>query len=188
MKKLFLINVYRKKEKVRKYIEALSLLFDGGLQVVEEGELKTVSGPAIITGSERMVGEDQVSQQLLDFVLETSWPLLGICYGHQAIGKAYGHGVVKCGKHRGPEFIVKTKDSPLLRGLPRIFQMDESHYECVEGEGPLEVVAVNRENPQVVETLQDPERGIFGVQFHPERTPEGRNFVLQNFLSLSFGA
>ncbi len=187
MKKLFLINVYRKKEKVKKYLEALSSIFEGTVEVVEEDGLDRVKGPAIITGSEKMVGDGEVSEELLQFIVEAPWPLLGICYGHQAVAKAFGHRVAKCGKHEGPEFIVKVKETPLLQGLPLVFKMNEFHYECVDKEGPLELVAVNRENPDLVEALQHPEREVFGVQFHPERTREGVDFVLKNFLSLSFG-
>ncbi len=186
MKRLFIVNVYRKKEKVKGYLEALFPIFQGEIKILDEKNLKQVNGPAIVTGSEKMVGQGEVSEALLEFIRETPWPLLGICYGHQAIAKAFGHRVGNCGKHKGMEAIIKLKDSPLLQGLAPAFQMEESHYECVDGKGPLDIVAVNRARPEIVEVLQHPQRVIFGVQFHPERTPDGRNFVLRNFLSLSF--
>jgi len=186
MRKIYLINVYRKKEKVQKYVSALSSVFSGQIEVVEEKDLAKIDGPAIITGSERMVGEDEVSENLLEFIENMNYPLLGICYGHQAIGKAFGHRVYKCGKHRGPEKILKIKNSPLLLGLGDVFEMEESHYECVDREGGLEVVAVNLEDENLVETIQHREIPIFGVQFHPEKTQPGTKTVLGNFISLSF--
>ncbi len=186
MNELYIVNVYRKKEKVGKYLQAISSVFPGKILVVDEDGLTQIQGPAIITGSEKMVGDGEVSERLLDFIRKTSHPLLGICYGHQAIGKAFGHRVYKCGKHKGSEEILKIMPSPLLEGLGRVFEMEESHYECVGKEGPLLVTAVNRENNQIVEAVQHPRRPVFGVQFHPERTRQGIEIVLANFLRLSF--
>ncbi len=186
MRRIYLINVHRKRAKVEKYVSAISSVFSGQIKVVEEEELAKIHGPAIITGSERMVGEGDVSEDLLNFIRNTKYPLLGICYGHQAIGKAFGHRVYKCGKHRGPEKILKIKNSPILQGLRDVFEMEESHYECVDREGELEVAAVNLEDENLVETIQHREAPIFGVQFHPEKTQLGTKTVLGNFVSLSF--
>jgi GMP synthase (glutamine-hydrolysing) len=110
-------------------------------------------------------------------------PVLGICYGHQlmakdldgrvarGITKEYGHSSL----HHGT--------SPLFRGLPtRDLTVWMSHGDTVS-EAPAGFTIMGETDDCKIAAMQDPERRLFGLQFHPEvvHTEFGteiyRNFV-----------
>jgi len=103
-------------------------------------------------------------------------PILGICYGMQLTAQTLG-GSVKPGLKReyGKAMMTITKDSPLFKGLSPDIQVWMSHGDKVETlpEG-FEAVAESDNCPFA--TMQNLERNIYGVQFHPEvvHTPQGK--------------
>jgi GMP synthase (glutamine-hydrolysing) len=109
-------------------------------------------------------------------------PILGICYGMQLAAELLG-GAVKPGlKHEyGKAMMRITRSSPLFKGLAPDIQVWMSHGDKVEvmPEG-FEAVADSDNCP--LAAIQDLERRIYGVQFHPEvvHTPQGKE-MLWNF-------
>ena len=109
-------------------------------------------------------------------LFEMGIPILGICYGMQLTAQTLG-GAVKPGLKReyGKAMMKVTKDSPLFKGLPPDIQVWMSHGDKVEAmpEG-FESVAESDNCPFAA--MQDLDRRIFGVQFHPEvvHTPQGK--------------
>ncbi|HUH07188.1 MAG TPA: glutamine-hydrolyzing GMP synthase [Egibacteraceae bacterium] len=111
-------------------------------------------------------------------------PVLGICYGQQLMAQMLGGEVARTG---GSEF-GKTQlraegDSVLLRDQPAEQTVWMSHNDAVvtPPEG-ARVVAATAGAP--VAAFEDPERGRFGVQYHPEvsHTPHGQD-VLRSFIA-----
>jgi GMP synthase (glutamine-hydrolysing) len=117
------------------------------------------------------------------FVYESHLPVLGICYGMQAIThqlggrvapgsrKEYGHAVLH----------LNRLDSPLFAGLPESMTVWMSHGDKIE-EMPRDFTSLAyTENTPVAVMGND--RCLYGLQFHPEviHTPEGKN-ILKNFL------
>jgi GMP synthase (glutamine-hydrolysing) len=125
---------------------------------------------------------DEDSPKCDPAIFEIGIPILGICYGMQLTAQALG-GSVKPGLKReyGKAMMTITKDSPLFKGLSPDIQVWMSHGDKVETmpEG-FEVVAKSDNCP--LATMQDLNRNIFGVQFHPEvvHTPQGKE-MLWNF-------
>ncbi|MFN5614238.1 MAG: glutamine-hydrolyzing GMP synthase [Brevundimonas sp.] len=112
-------------------------------------------------------------------------PILGICYGEQAICAQLG-GKVESGHHRefGRAEIVITRDSPLFAGIGAVDHREPvwmSHGDRVTviPEG-FEVIATSEGAPFAA--IADEIRRIYGVQFHPEvmHTPRGAP-ILKNF-------
>ncbi len=115
-------------------------------------------------------------------IFELGIPILGICYGMQLTAHLLG-GSVRPGLKReyGKAMMRITKNSPLFKGLSPDLQVWMSHGDKVESmPDGFEVVAESDNCPYA--TMQDLERGIFGVQFHPEvvHTPQGKE-MLWNF-------
>jgi len=112
-------------------------------------------------------------------------PVLGVCLGMQGIaeylgGKIYNQNNVK---HGVQEEIV-LEDSLLFSGLKKRIQVGLYHSWAVNSkEGDFEVVAQSVTN--VVMALQNEERKMYGVQFHPESimTPDGKH-IINNFLEI----
>ncbi|MDR3472088.1 MAG: glutamine-hydrolyzing GMP synthase [Devosia sp.] len=119
-------------------------------------------------------------------LLEAGLPILGICYGQQALCQALG-GVVEAGHDRefGRAEVRVQKLSPLYDGVWELgteHQVWMSHGDRVTALPPgFEVIGTSDGAPFAM--IADERRRIWGVQFHPEvvHTPEGAklyaNFV-----------
>jgi GMP synthase (glutamine-hydrolysing) len=117
-------------------------------------------------------------------IFSTGQPVLGICYGLQLAAHLLGGAVSKGVKG---EFGIATLEleessNPLFGGLPPAQQVWMSHRDLVSGLPP----GFHRFGSTVtcpVAAAGDPERGIYGVQFHPEvvHTTHGKE-LLSNFL------
>ncbi|MBX3476082.1 MAG: glutamine-hydrolyzing GMP synthase [Brevundimonas sp.] len=118
-------------------------------------------------------------------LFEAGVPVLGICYGQQAICAQLG-GKVESGHHRefGRAEIAVQKDSPLFAGLAGVGEGEPvwmSHGDRVTAIPPgFEVIATSEGAPFAA--IGDEARKIYGVQFHPEvmHTPRGAT-ILKNF-------
>jgi GMP synthase (glutamine-hydrolysing) len=118
-------------------------------------------------------------------VFDAGVPVLGICYGQQAMCAALG-GEVERAEHRefGRAFLEVTADCRLFEGLWRIGDREQvwmSHGDRVvrlpDGFRP---VGVSDNAPFAA--IADDARGFYGLQFHPEvvHTPHGAA-LLRNF-------
>ncbi len=118
-------------------------------------------------------------------VFEMGVPVLGICYGQQAMCAQLG-GTVAASDHRefGRAFIEVTGECALLADLwPRGSkeQVWMSHGDRVEALPPgFRVVAVSEGAPFAI--VADDKRRFYGTMFHPEvvHTPHGAD-LLRNF-------
>jgi len=111
-------------------------------------------------------------------------PTFGICYGFQAMALALGGVVERTGI--GGEFgrtpLSVTQEGTLFRGLPASQPVWMSHGDCVAG-APAGFVVTAQSEGAPVAAFEDPERSLYGVQFHPEvmHTQHGQQ-VLERFL------
>jgi GMP synthase (glutamine-hydrolysing) len=116
-------------------------------------------------------------------LLELGIPVLGICYGMQAMVLALG-GKVKGAEvgEFGRSHLTVAKHGRLLRDTPAEQSCWMSHRDTVfEAPPGFEALASSSESP--VAAIEDGERELYGIQFHPEvvHTPYGSK-ILDTFL------
>ncbi|KAJ3069308.1 GMP synthase (glutamine-hydrolyzing) [Podochytrium sp. JEL0797] len=110
-------------------------------------------------------------------------PVLGICYGLQEIAHTMGGKVQKCDKREyGKAEIDILFDSKLFAGMshPTVWM---SHGDSLSAAPTgFRVVAKTASAPFVA--IENVEKRIYGIQFHPEvtHTPEG-SMLIKNFVS-----
>jgi GMP synthase (glutamine-hydrolysing) len=110
-------------------------------------------------------------------------PVLGICYGMQAIvltegGRVQGAEIGEFGRSR----LTVAQHGRLLAGTPEEQSCWMSHRDTVY-EAPPGFTALASSTESPVAAVEDTERGIYGIQFHPEvvHTPYGQH-ILTTFL------
>ena len=117
-------------------------------------------------------------------LLELGIPVLGICYGMQLLalklgGRVEGAEVGEFGRSK----LTVHEHGRLLAGLPAEQSCWMSHRDTVFAPPPgFTALASSSESP--VAAFESEERGVYGIQFHPEvvHTPYGQD-VLNRFLS-----
>jgi GMP synthase (glutamine-hydrolysing) len=116
-------------------------------------------------------------------VMELGIPVLGICYGMQAMvlnlgGRVEGADVGEFGRSQ----LTVHEHGRLLRDMPAEQSCWMSHRDTVY-EAPPGFTALASSTESPVAALEDTERGLYGIQFHPEvvHTPYGTE-VLRRFL------
>jgi GMP synthase (glutamine-hydrolysing) len=137
----------------------------------------------ILSGGPSSVYEAE-APQLPGYVLAAGRPVLGICYGMQLLARALGGHVAASDRREygRAQLRITRPDSALLATLPAASQIWASHGDKVDAAPPgFRVVAESDNCP--IAAMEDPARGLFALQFHPEvnHTEHGRA-VLRNFL------
>jgi GMP synthase (glutamine-hydrolysing) len=116
-------------------------------------------------------------------LLELGIPVLGICYGMQLITRELGGRVegADVGEFGRSDLTVR-EPGRLLAGLPAEQTCWMSHRDTVF-EPPLGFTALASSTASPVAALESVDRGIYGIQFHPEvvHTPYGQQ-ILERFL------
>lgn len=111
-------------------------------------------------------------------------PVLGICYGHQAIAHMLG-GKVTLGKHRefGKETLLVSKRSGLFKGLTPKEIVWFSHGDQAT-KLPKGFSAIASTASCTYAAFENEKQRIYGIQFHPEvtHTKHGKT-VLKNFVT-----
>jgi GMP synthase (glutamine-hydrolysing) len=133
-------------------------------------------GPASVYAD----GAPQVDPQLF----RAGVPVLGICYGFQAMARALGGEVARTGlrEYGGTAAQTKPDTSTLLGGQPAEQSVWMSHGDSVTAAPPgFAVTAATPGTP--VAAFEDDARRLYGVQWHPEvkHSAYGQQ-VLINFL------
>src|SRR3954467_8139174 len=148
-------------------------------------------GPAalVLSGGPASVYSDG-APELRPQLLELGIPVLGICYGMQAMVRVLGGRVegADAGEFGRTPLALVNGGGRLLAGLPSEQQCWMSHRDCVF-EPPPGFAALASSPGSPVAACESTERGLYGIQFHPEvvHTPYGTE-ILTRFLRDVVGA
>jgi GMP synthase (glutamine-hydrolysing) len=115
-------------------------------------------------------------------VFELGIPTLGICYGMQLMALELGGRVERTGASEFGKTTVRALGGALWGDLPEDEVVWMSHRDSVVA--PPAGARVTAESPSTpIAAFEAPERGLYGVQFHPEvvHTPHGME-LLKHFL------
>ena len=119
----------------------------------------------------------------LPYIYESRLPVMGICYGTQAIVYQLGGQVTGGTKREYGHTIlhISAEDCPLFAGLPSSLPVWMSHGDQVMELPPgFKILAYTENSPFAV---IGNDSGIYGLQFHPEvvHTAHGKT-IFQNFV------
>lgn len=118
-------------------------------------------------------------------ILAMGKPMLGLCYGHQLLCHRLGGQVERGATHEfGAAYMHVHKAEGVLAGLGVRERVWMSHRDHVAALPPgFAVLGATEDCP--VAAMGDPERKIYGLQFHPEVTHTVRGMeILDNFAAL----
>ena len=138
----------------------------------------------ILSGGPETV-KQKGSPKVPDKLFDLGIPVLGICYGMQAIAKQLG-GKVELAKKREfghADLSLKNTASGLFKGIKgRSIHVWMSHGDHVS-RLPKGFKSCASSNNSPIAALFHPTKKIFGLQFHPEvtHTPQGKK-ILKNFV------
>lgn len=186
--KTLILNFYpsNQESKIIPYIDLIKNFSD--YQIVLENEfnlnfLRKINS-IILSGSPKMLSKNEFNEKILEILKEIEIPILGICYGHQLLAKAFGGEI---GRHS--EFIEKDEEifildkKDIFYNLPDKIVAKESHYEYVIKSSlektDLEVIAFSPSCE--VEAIRHKKKKIFGLQFHIERSGDIGYEIIKNF-------
>lgn len=124
----------------------------------------------ILSGGPKSVYEEN-APYIQKFILETGLPILGICYGMQALTHALGGEVSPSTEREYGSAILEPLMPSMLSGLSQVWM---SHGDRIT-RMPDGFIALAKSGNSPFAAIGDMQRKYFGVQFHPEvhHTPNG---------------
>lgn len=145
----------------------------------------------IISGSQRKLAEIGIFElytNVAELVKICEKPILGICFGHQLIAKAFYEDVVPMEqKIEGYYMVKRVNHDELFEDLAEKILVMESHQEMVANL-PYEFIKLAESPNCPIEAIKHRTLPIYGVQFHPERYddkhPAG-GIILENFFRIA---
>ena len=142
---------------------------------------KNLSG-IILSGGPNSV-KDKKSPKLDKKILSLNIPILGICYGLQLLCNEFrGKIGQSSSREYGHSLINHNNKSELFKGIKKTSQVWMSHGDHIKKE-PNGFVVTSFSNKNVISSIEDKKKMIFGLQFHPEvyHSLDGKK-ILSNFL------
>jgi GMP synthase (glutamine-hydrolysing) len=113
-------------------------------------------------------------------IFDLDIPTLGVCLGFQMWALHLGATVDLSPKREfGVHTFTAQNDSPLFDGLPKSFEVMETHGDIVHAEKGIEVLGATDNSPVAAARYKN----LWGVQFHPEVTDtEHGAEIYENFV------
>ena len=151
--------------------------FDMDLEAIREYNPQGI----ILSGGPKSV-YDAEAPAVEEALFDLGIPVLGICYGMQLLARHFGGKMVPAGKREYGHADLMSKSTPgplfdgfFIDGKSPVWMSHGDHVEKIPD--GFEVVSQTDNAP--VAAIQNVERNLYGVQFHPEvnHTPRGEIIV-----------
>ena len=117
------------------------------------------------------------------WVYDSGLPVLGICYGMQAMAHQLGGKVALTSRKEYGHAVMQRSagDDPIFKDLPQSMSVWMSHGDQISETPPGFRSLARSENSPIV--VMGNGAGMLGLQFHPEvvHTPQGKT-IIENFL------
>ena len=193
MLKLLLVNNYDASHRERALTLKASLARRGGRVEVTDWNLLSAAklreyDRVVLSGSYDMLSQAMTQAKFakeIDAMKDSGGPVLGVCFGHQLLGHAFGSRVVRASAPaKGYRDAEVLRQDPLFRGLPDSIGVYESHHEVVDSL-PRGFSHLARSSTAEICAMKHSRLPVYGVQFHPERCslekPDG-DVIIANFI------
>jgi len=142
----------------------------------------------IVTGSEASINEPQpwfeIEAQVVRDAFELGKALLGSCFGHQMLARAWSgpeYTAVSPTPETGWVAVEVIEADELLEGLGSPLHMFVSHFDEVRNP-PLPWTVLARSRECAVQVMRYDDRPIWGIQGHPEIPPENARRLMEGML------
>lgn len=196
--RLVLVNNYKEADKKQEVLRNLTRctgqkvdLVDYDLPDLAVRVLEMDPDLVFLGGSSYLLtrpGTRERFQPEIDMVRRASFPILGICYGHQLVGMAFGASMTDLGQMvRRFEDVKIIEHHPVFEGLPSSIHVAESHHQVLE-RVPDGFVRLAESQTSHVEAMRHETRPIYSFQFHPEKADDAHDHgrtILRNLLRLA---
>ncbi len=121
-----------------------------------------------------------VNSKIIRYVVLEKKPLLGICYGAEILALTLGGTIKKMDKlHNGIQEIQIIKSNPICEDKIKVF---ESHSYLVSKLDSC-FIQIAKSDYCKFEIFQHANHKIFGTQFHPEMSDDGK-LLLEKFINI----
>jgi len=130
----------------------------------------------VLTGGNSIRGDaperDALENNIMQYVIEKTIPLFGVCRGMQVIQSFYGAKLEKISNHVGVHHKVKFLDQSI--------EVNSYHdYGSYENISDFDIIAQSKDN--IIEAIAHKSLPIKGVMWHPEREKEFSNTDIELF-------
>lgn len=115
-----------------------------------------------------------LNSNIIKHAVQEKKPLLGICYGAEILTLTFGGTIKKSSSiQKGNQEVIISGKNPLCKNEIDVF---ESHsYEISRLGDSLESIAYSNSCKNEIINVQN--SNIFGTQFHPEMTNDGKTLI-----------
>ena len=128
--------------------------------------------------------------ELVKSAAEARMPLLGVCLGHQAIGKAFGAQIARASQPmHGKISAINHQEEGVFKDLAAPLQATRYHSLIVTRDSVPGCLGITAETDDgLIMGLRHRDLPIHGVQFHPESIASQLGHeLLANFIELATG-
>lgn len=186
---ILILDNYAKNGRVQQIVEAVRQYTNAPIDVISFKQVKEIDSSKIfcliLSGSAYNLSnkeDEKIYIDEIEFVKACQAPVLGICFGHHILGRAYGSGILQ-GDRIKEEKRVRILERNEIFSSWNICEeiiVNESHRDYVAQLPKGFVLLADSENCQI-EAMKHYIKPLYGVQFHAERTVNGRQ-VIGNFI------
>lgn len=138
----------------------------------------------IISGCPKHYSNDEIGKRAsyFEWLRNFTKPLMGICLGHQIIGKLFGAKVFYDKELENGTYTIQViKNDHIVNALPNTFKAALLHSCSVAVPENFLHIAQSRKCKNQI--MRHCEKMIYGLQFHPERSRVGTT-IIKNFIQI----